>query len=158
MTIDATYMCKPTQQAVPTHCTSAWWARFSSAVHPPFLIILIVPSVDVKFNKSGGTILNWLCIDATVWLSAFMTAPREMMCYVRQREYTKLVMRGSVLMWQNVICDIPVRTAWTIRLGLSYAHLKANTLSEQIYNTCVSVRSHVHSFRVVGLLNYQLEK
>lgn len=107
--------------------------------------------------KVVGTILNWLRIDATVWLSAFMTAPREMICCVRQRVCTKLLMRESVLMWQNVMCDIQVRTAWTIRLGLSYAHLKVNTMCEQIYNTCVSVHAHAHSFRVVGLLNYWLE-
>lgn len=50
----ATYMCKPTQWAMHTpEGQFAWWARFSSTVRPLKLIILIVPSVDVKFNKSG---------------------------------------------------------------------------------------------------------
>lgn len=43
-------------ERIANPCTgSAWWARSSSAVRPPKLIILIVPSVDEKSNKSWRT-------------------------------------------------------------------------------------------------------
>lgn len=54
-------MCEPTQWAtLALQGQFAWWARFPSTVRPPILIILIVPFVDVKFNKSGREHFEWM--------------------------------------------------------------------------------------------------
>lgn len=69
------------------HCSvqgqRAWWAWFSSTVRPPKLIILIVPSVDVKFNKSGRDHFE-LIVNRCHCLAAYMTAGGELMYCIRQ--------------------------------------------------------------------------
>lgn len=81
-----------------------WWAWFSSSVRPPKLIILIVPSVDVKFNKSGRDHFE-LIVNRCHCLAVYMTARRELMYCIRQSVYVCMCVcilgwgGGSSLSW-----------------------------------------------------------